>query len=345
MNSTADLPAGIVVFMPNWVGDLVMATPTLRALRNGFPDTDLTVVLRPYVAELLAGGVWQNRTVVVDERFLSGFVRGVRAVRSARPDTAVLLSHSLRPAVMARLSGARRRLGYERGSRGMFLTDVLELPEKSGGTPRYMGLQYMALAERVGCPPDNGRPELPVSDDEEGQAESMLAPYRASGPLVGIAPGASFGSSKLWPPERFAAVASELIGSDGAHIVVLAAPSEQHILERIASHVTEPDGLVDVGMPSLSLLKSIVKRFDLLITTDSGVRHTAVAFEVPTVVLMGPTRPEYTTNPVEKGVLLRHDVDCGPCHQPTCPTDHRCMKLITVDEVVTAARRLLPTRP
>ena len=109
--------------------------------------------------------------------------------------------------------------------------------------------------------------------------------------------------------------------------------------------MTERDGLVDVGMPSLGLLKSIVKRFDLLITTDSGVRHTAVAFGVPTVVLMGPTRPEYTSNPFEKGELLRHDVDCGPCHQPTCPTDHRCMKLITVNEVVTAARRLLSNRP
>ncbi len=337
-------PASLVVHMPNWVGDLVMATPTLRAIRNSFPSTELTVMVRPYVAELLTGSVWQNRTVVVDERSMSGFVHGVRALRAQQPDTALVLSHSFRPALIARLSGARRRVGYERGRRGMLLTDVLELPEKRGGVPQYMGDQHMAVAERIGCQRDEGGPELPVCDEDEQRAESVLAPYRAAGPLVGIAPGAAFGSSKMWNPARFAAVADGLIASGGARVVILAAPREQDICELIVARITERGGLVNIGLPALSLLKSIVKRLDLLITTDSGVRHIAVAFGVPTVVLMGPTRPEYTSSPFEKGVILRHDVECGPCHEPICPTDHVCMDLITVDEVLTAARQLLPTR-
>jgi len=343
MNTSADTPVSIVVHMPNWVGDVVMATPALRAVRTGFPESRLAVVLRPYVAGLLRGSSWPDRTIAVDERSVGGFVRGLRAVRSLRPEAMVVLSHSVRPALMARLSGAARRLGYERAGRGVLFTDVLELPEKSGGVPCYMGLQYMALVERLGCPVDRVGPELPVSDEDEAQAESMLSAYRAAGPLVGIAPGASFGSSKLWPPERFASVAAELIRKDGAHIVIPSAPGEREIVERIKWDVNDDAHVSDPAVP-LNLLKSIVKRLDVLIATDSGARHIAVAFGVPTVVLMGPTRPEYTSSPFEKGVVIRHDVDCGPCHKPVCSTDHRCMHLITVDEVLDAARYLLPSR-
>lgn len=341
MNPPAFIPARIAVHMPNWIGDVVMATPMLRMLRKKFDDARIALVMRPYAADLISGSEWVDTLISVDERKVGGLLRGVRDVRRFRPDTSLVLSHSTRPAFMARLSGASRRLGYERGGRGRLFTDTMHLPEKNGGMPEYMGRQYTVLAEMLGCAPDNDRPELPVLQADEVRADDILSRHHGDGPLIGLAPGASFGGSKLWPPERFAATANNLITRKNARIVMPVAPSETHIRDRIMAGINEPAAIIDVGTPDVSLLKSIVKRTNLLITSDSGVRHVAIAFDIPTVVLMGPTRPEYTDTPFERGTVIRHDVECGPCHEPKCPGDHICMDLITVDEVTAAAYRLV----
>ena len=334
-------PARIAVHMPNWVGDVVMATPMLRMLRENFADAQIALVIRPYAAALMSGSTCVDTLIAVDDRKARDLFAGVRHLRRFRPDTSLVLSHSTRPALMAWLSGASRRLGYKRGGRGMLFTDTLHLPEKNGAAPQYMGRQYNALAEMLGCSPDNNRPELPLLQTDEARADEILREHGGDGPLVGLAPGASFGGSKLWPPDRFAATANSLIRQKNARIVMPVAPGETHIRDRIVAGIDEPDAIVKVGTPDLSLLKSIVKRLDLLITSDSGVRHVAIAFDVPTVVLMGPTRPEYTDTPFERGAVLRHEVECGPCHEPTCPGDHICMDLITVGEVTQAAYKVL----
>jgi heptosyltransferase-2 len=334
-------PSRITVHMPNWVGDVVMATPTLRMLNEQFPDAETAIIIRPYAAALLSGYGQNINILAIDDKTTAGMLKGVRRLRAFRPDTALVLSHSIRSALMARLSGAKRRLGYKYGGRELLLTDTPTLPEKNGEPPQYMGMQYAALAKMLGCTSGPARPELPVLDDDEKYAESLLAEHRGHGPLVGLAPGASFGASKLWPPERFADVANNLIEKENARIVMPTGPGEIHIHDRIESAIRNTDAIVDVGIPDLSLLKSIVKRLDMLIASDSGVRHIAVAFDIPTVVLMGPTRPEYTDTPFERGAVIRHNVECGPCHEPKCSADHICMDLITVDEVTKAAQKTL----
>jgi heptosyltransferase-2 len=161
-------------------------------------------------------------------------------------------------------------------------------------------------------------------------------------PLVAIAPGAAFGPSKRWLPERYAAVADRLAGDCAAQWTLLTGPGEEDTRDAVLTAAqTQPIALHD-GASSIATLKASLAAADLLIGNDSGPRHVAVAFGTPVICVMGPTRPVYSTGPYEKGELLRIDVDCGPCQKPVCETDHRCMTRITAQAVCEAAKRWLP---
>jgi heptosyltransferase-2 len=159
--------------------------------------------------------------------------------------------------------------------------------------------------------------------------------------VVGIAPGAAFGPSKRWLPERFAAVADALHESSNAQCLLFTGPGEEDTRDAVLAAARHP--LLDVQQPapSVAKLKAGIAELDLLIGNDSAPRHIAIAFGVPVICIMGPTAPAYTTSPYERGEVIRVDVDCGPCQKPTCVTDHRCMKQITVAHVVDAARQFL----
>jgi heptosyltransferase-2 len=187
------------------------------------------------------------------------------------------------------------------------------------------------------------RPILRVTDAEQ---QSALEVRRRLGvgvdaPYYLVNPGASFGASKLWLPDRFAAAARELSAQTGLRGICLAGPGE----EALAQGITEQSGgaLVAAVAPivPLDVLKPLVRDAALLLTTDTGPRHYAVAFEVPIVCVMGPTDPGFTANDLDRTVVLRHVVPCGPCHLKTCPLDHECMRAITVAEVVAACLYLL----
>jgi heptosyltransferase-2 len=164
----------------------------------------------------------------------------------------------------------------------------------------------------------------------------------AGGPLVGFAPGAAFGPSKRWLPERFAAVADALRERSDARCVLLTGPGEEDTRAEVQRAARTPLLEPDQGAPGIETLKAVVSQLDLMVCNDSGPRHVAVAFRVPTVCIMGPTSPQYSCGPYERGELLRVDVDCGPCQKPTCRTDHRCMTRIPADWVVRAALDHLP---
>ncbi len=162
------------------------------------------------------------------------------------------------------------------------------------------------------------------------------------GPFVGIAPGAAYGPSKRWPVERFAEVADWLTEEAGAQCVLLTGPGEEDTRDAILEAARQPLLVCDEGRPTVDTLKAAVSLLQLLICNDSGPRHVAIGLNVPTICIMGPTKPVYTEGPYEKGRVLRVDVDCGPCQKRICKTDHRCMTRITPDAVIDAALAYLP---
>lgn len=345
-------PERILVVLPNWVGDVVLATPALRAIRRGFARSRITFLARQYVADLIAGADWMDEVTFWPAgksrtQRRQGFLWLASRLRQQRFELAVLLANSFRSALLALLAGAVRRVGYDRDGRGLLLTDRLIAHRLNGRfIPVSMMRYYNGLADYLGCRDLPAKPELPVRQ-EDVQATDELC--RAHGitperPLVLINPGAAFGSAKCWLPERFADLADRLTETTGARVLVVCGPREQATGQSIRAMLRH-DATVLADPPlSLRELMGLVQRCDLLVTNDTGPRHLAIAYDVPVVTIFGPTDPRWTeTNYMwERKVIA--PVDCGPCMKRLCPLDHRCMSRIDVEMVLEPAIELLRTR-
>ena len=351
-------PQRILVVQPSWVGDAVMATPTLRALRQLYPAAHISYLLRRYVKDLYAGMPWADqlityRTDKTKGRTGKGAFDLAGRLRAGRFDLAVLLPNSFKTALVCKMAAIPRVFGYERDGRGFLLTERL-LPAKQAGkfVPSPIIHAYMALARYLGSTSRDLRMELFVTDADRRAGRAVLArcgldvdlhrPAAAGGPpLVVLNPGAQYGAAKLWKAEHFAALADRLTAELGATVLLSASPKERAIVEAIRSHMRGP--AVDLSSAGMTLgsLKDVVRRCDLMVTNDTGPRHVAAAFGVPVVTVFGPTYPEWTDiyYPLERQVRI--DVFCGPCQKKVCPLDHRCMTGVTPDMVWDAAAQLL----
>jgi heptosyltransferase-2 len=338
----------IAVFLPNWVGDAVMATPAVRALRRHFAQARLVGVVRPYVAGILEGAPWLDRLVPLDTRgpLAHRWLAAAVALRHERIDLAVLFPNSFRSALVAWLGGCRRILGYARGGRSWLLTDRLDPVRAPDGSfpPSPVIDAYNLLAQRAGCSAPGHRMQLFTTAVDEARADEVWDQGRFDrfAEVVCLNPGAAFGSAKYWYAESFAHLAQDLCDRRGCGVLVLCGPGERELARQIATLSNRPGvhSLADHA-PSLGLTKACVRRADLLITTDSGPRHFAAAFGRPVVSLFGPTHIAWTETYYPAAVHLQKEVDCGPCQLRVCPLDHRCMKLLTPEEVFTAATDLL----
>jgi len=341
----------IAVFLPNWVGDVVMATPALRAIRQHFTNAYLIGVLKPYVAGVLDGLTWLDRLIFRDTQ--GPWSRRMPVVigdlRRERPDLAILFTNSFRSGLMAYLSGCRRRVGFARDGRAGLLTDRLEPIRDFAGklTPSPVLEAFNRLAVHVGCPQPGYQMELATTYRNERAVdaiwrEARLAAYTE---VVCFNPGAAFGSAKHWPVSYFAALAQLLVDRRGSGVLVVCGPAEQEAAGEIV-RLAQRSAVHSLGDHPLSvgLTKACVRRADLLITTDSGPRHFAAAFGRPVVTLFGPTHISWTETYHPQAVHLQKKVECGPCQLRTCPLDHRCMKLLTPGEVFAAAQDLLARR-
>ncbi|MBX7074556.1 MAG: lipopolysaccharide heptosyltransferase II [Pirellulales bacterium] len=335
------------LFLPNWVGDLAMATPALRALRRHFAHAEIVGVLRPYLVDVLAGTHFLDQQLLYDPRGKDPSQRGsrfVRALRSRHLDAAVLFTNSFRTAWLARLSGARRRIGYSRNARGWLLTDRLFQDTQNGKfVPSPVLDDYLRLAYALGCPAESPRIELGTTHADESAADAALQSLGISPPFVAINSSGAFGAAKLWPTEYFAELAKRIVTQYRHDVLVLCGPNEREIARQIVSLAANPRVRSVADMPlSIGLTKACVARSQLMITTDSGPRHFAAAFDVPVITLFGPTHIAWSETHYTRAVHLQHPVDCGPCQQRTCPLGHhRCMRDLSVDIVETAVAKML----
>lgn len=332
----------IAVFLPNWVGDVVMATPAINALWEGLSRGSLIAVGRPYVQGVVEGSPWFDAFVPAEPK---KFWTTAQRLRPYRCDVAVLFPNSLRSAVTAWLSNIPRRIGYDRYGRKPMLTEALPPLRDAAGKIAIAPVMdaYNLLVATLGAKPTR-RMRLFTTPADEAAAESVwqrfaLARYPE---VIALNPGAAFGAAKHWPAKYFAELADRLVANRGAGIVVLCGPAERDLSRQIVDMSQRRNiySLADVDL-SLGLTKAIVRRSDLLVTTDSGPRHFAAAFSRPVVTLFGPTHIEWTETYHPGAIHLQRQVDCGPCQKRICPLDHRCMTELTPDLVYPAAERLL----
>ena len=316
-----------------------MALPAVADVRRTWPDAQLAIAARPSIAPLFSLVAGVDRVVTLPA---AGRARDVAAaLADGSFDAAIFLPNSFQIALAARRAGIPERWGYRADWRGALLTRAVARP--SGV---HQAEYYQHLVRRLGCTNGPMRPELCASAAARAAGIELL---RASGwngtsPIVALAPGAAYGGAKRWPAESFASVATELSETDGATIVLVGAAVDARSADEVAQSSRAPIVNI-VGKTDIPRLAGVLCAARGLITNDSGAMHFAAALGVPVTALFGPTREKETRPLASEGsiepAVLTHDVWCRPCMLRECPLVHRCMRGITVDAVVAAARRSL----
>jgi heptosyltransferase II len=321
----------LVVRLPNWLGDTVMALPALAALRAARPGALLTAV-GPW-APLLTG---QAVADVLLKYPRDGRARRKlsAAMRAMRPDAAVLLPNSFESALAARRWGARIRLGYDADMRHALLTHMVDLPSPR----RHQVDEYAGLLEAADIPVKKERPEWRLGEDGAAEAEvtALLteAGYRGAGSLIGLHLGAAFGSSKLWPPASYAELIGQL-AERGFEPLLMGGPEDLGVAGAVqdlaGSRVAST-----VGRDRAQMLPRLLARLTCLVSSDTGVAHLAAALGVPTVTLFGPTDPHLSAPRGRWVRSIEGPAPCAPCFLPRCPIEHVCMRAISAASVAAA---------
>jgi len=309
-----NMASNILVVMPSWIGDAVMATPVLKALRRSYPESTICIAgPSPVIAVVFDPGI-ADSFLRMPPKSTGSFFRSILMIRRGRFDMAVLLPNSFRSALVVFLGGVKRRVGYLRDGRGFMLTDKLRAPVSSDGRKAVCPtLDYYAdLLGLLDIDVVDRRMSVP-SDPSLSEAELCDAGYDPARSLVMLNPGGSYGPSKLWPADRFASLADRLIDRFGAQVIINAAPNEKAIAVEVSNKMQHKP-LLDYGRRenSLSLLKSHLVLCDLLVTNDTGARHLGVALGSAVVTIYGSTDPGWTTLDYDRQKNIIADVDCGP---------------------------------
>jgi heptosyltransferase-2 len=334
------------IFLPNWLGDVVMATPAIRALRELVGQRGRLIgIMRPYVSEVLGGTSWIDESILYEKpagRF--GFAsRDVYdRLRRAELDRVVLLTNSLRTAWMAWRSAARERIGYAGDMRSWLLTKRLPRPQLPLATVD----GYLELAAAAGARINSRQMELKTTTGDEFAADAAwetlgLPPGER---VVLLNSGGAYGVAKRWPPEHFAELARRIAGGGRYWVLVNCGPAERMVAKEIEALAADPRvvSLARFNELPIGLTKACIRRSRVVVSTDSGPRHIAIAFGRPVVTLFGPTSPEATNTYYSGETCLSLGLDCQPCMARVCPLmHHRCMRELTVDRVDAAVRQAL----
>ncbi len=338
------------IFLPNWLGDVVMATPALRAIRRHYRlGTTITAVMRPKLGDLLAGTDWLDEQWYFDPRATESSHRRwalVRRMRRHRFDEVILLTNSLHTGLLAWLGGAKQRIGYVRHGRGPLLTGKL-YPRRGGRrlVAAPMVDTYLALASAVGCPPESARLELATTEAEQQAAGRIFGQLglRTDGRVVTLNCSGAYGAAKRWPAEHAGGLAHQIAEKLDHDVLVLCGPGERESareIVRCANH-SRVFSLAE-GPLGLGITKGCIQRSRLTVSTDSGPRHVAAALGKPVVTLLGPTRRIWIDNPTVRGAFVHSDLDCLGCAKRVCPLGHhRCMRELSAEKVYGAVERLL----
>lgn len=332
----------VLIRATNWLGDAVMSLPAIRALRACFPDAEIAVLARPWVAELYEHERSIDRVIRYEPRpgfrDYAGKWRVARALQREKFDCAILLQNAFEAAAIVWLAGIPRRIGYDRDGRGLLLTDPVRVP-KPGEIARHERFYYLELLCRAGV-----IPRLPES--EEIRLDPPKADYGRRNimpPVVGVSPGAAYGSAKRWLPEHFAAAAVDIARSMGGSVVIFGSPQERELCERVANLVGQ-DGVCSHNLAGETTLKEFIglaAACRVFLTNDSGAMHIASASGAPTVAVFGAT-DDSTTGPTGSlARVIREPVECSPCLLRECPIDHRCMTRVTSERVAQVALELV----
>jgi heptosyltransferase II len=336
----------VLLRAPNWLGDVIMAIPALRAARAAWPDARIdAAVPAPFVPVIeMVEGI--DRGVPLGGKGLRGLAaqrEDARRVREGRYDAVILFTNSFGSAWVMRRAGIPERWGYRRDLRGWLLTRAVSTKQARRLSAHHADY-YAALVEALGLPRPALEVTLRIPPGVASEAEALLrqAGWDGVAPLLACAPGAAYGTAKQWPPGHVAQVAARWITErQGMAVLVGAAadrPAADEVARAVRARVPADAGgrLVDLTAgTTLAALTGVLARATRVLANDSGAMHLAAAVGTPVVTVFGPTN-EHATSPLGVHTILTTDVWCRPCLLRECPLDHRCMREVSPAQVFDA---------
>ena len=321
-----------VVRLPTWLGDTVMALPTIRAIERDLRGKLVLWGPDPYGRLLAAAGIGGTR---MPYRRAPG-VRGIRdaagavaALRRVRPRGILILPNAFEPALLSVLAGVPTRVGYATDGRGRLLTEPVPPPHPL--LPLHDADRYAALLRPLGVPAPRAHDALiEAPPDAVARAAAGVPRNR---PLLGIVPGCANGPAKQWPPARFAELAELAARRWGALPMLLGGPGDLATIAAVRDRCGVPCLEMAADLDILDMTAALALCW-AVVSNDTGPAHLAAALGRPTVVLFGPTDPSRTRPRGARVRIVSASVFCQPCGAQVCPLDHRCLEELTCDAVV-----------
>ncbi len=332
----------ILVRATNWVGDAVMSLPALRALRERFPEAHIAILAKPWVADLYHREPFCDEMIPYTPKTAREKLAAGKALRARKFDCAILLQNAFEAAAVAVAAGIPERIGYARDARSALLTKAVPVP-KPGEIPRHERFYYLELLRRAGILdslPGNDRILLDGAPAAKEAGQARFAALQFGPKVIGVSPGAAFGTAKRWLPERFAEAAETVARQAGASVAIFGSKDERELCASVAKEIRVPVRNF-AGETTLGEFIEMTAACALYLSNDSGAMHIASALGVPSVTVFGATNHITTgpTGPVAR--ILREEVECSPCMKRECPIDHRCMTRVAADRVAQTALDLL----
>ena len=324
---------------PNWVGDSVLAIPAMKAVRARFPEAEITLLVRPWVAGIFRTApfidhLWSEpRPAGISE-----WMRIINSIRKSRFDLALLFPNSFESAVMIFLGGVPQRIGYATDGRRWLLTNSL----KPASGKHHQVHYYLALAGALSAEVTHPSISIEANAEEKAQAERLLASEGVSPGrrYLVLNPGAAYGSAKRWNEEGFADAGDTLATELDLDVAIVGSEKERSIGESIQKRMRSRVAVLS-GRTSMETLIGVISGSSLVLTNDSGPMHVAAALGIPTVAIFGSTDDVVTGPWGPRARVVREPVECSPCMLRECPIDHRCMTRVSAEAVCRAAREVL----
>jgi len=335
----------LLIRSTNWIGDAVMTTPAVRAIRRHFPGASISLLAKPWVAPVFAHSPHVDEIIVYEangrHRGAMGPIRLARDLRSRDFDAAILLQNAIEAALIAFLAGIPMRIGFDTDARRLLLTHPVRCTRAVKAI--HQTGYYLKILEGVGIPPRGRTLELSLGNANRKRAEEILAKrgILPGSRIVGLNPSATYGPAKQWFPERYAALGDRLSRTLDASIVIFGGPADSNLGRHITEMMQTPAADLS-GRTSLGEAMALIERCDAFVTNDSGLMHVAAAVNTPLVAIFGSTNSTTTSPYSPTSRIVRVPIECSPCMQPVCPLGHmNCMRLVSVKMVAEAVEDLL----
>jgi heptosyltransferase-2 len=335
----------LLIRSTNWIGDAIMTTPAVRAIRHNFPAAHISMLAKPWVAPVFAHSPHVDEIIVFEaggrHAGVGGTLRLAKDLRGRRYDAAILLQNAIEAAIITFLAGIPRRIGFDTDARRLLLTHPVHRTKAIKAI--HQTGYYLKILEGAGLATGAPTLELHLDPADTRRAAQMLSEFgiAAGRPLIGLNPSATFGPAKQWFPERYAALGDLLHKALGAMVLIFGGPSDRALGRTITGLMSAP--AIDLsGRTSLGEAMALIDCCTAFVTNDSGLMHVAAALGTPLVAVFGSTNWTTTSPFSDTSRIVRVPIACSPCMQPVCPLGHmNCMRQVSVAMVTDAVKDLL----